>query len=120
LNIFAFSLGCLLHITFKVLGYVGARKDQTVASYFRGYTPLIIKGAIGDVLIYAAWAAGLLPWLVSLSGVTLPTLPDIPEQAGFALYLFGGFFSDSAGKTFVSSLERLFASVARRFGAEGV
>ena len=116
MNIFAYCLGVLLHITFKVLGYVGARKDQTFATYFRDYTPLLVNGAIGDLLIYAAWAAGLFPWLVSLSGITLPTLPEIPEQAGFALYLFGGFVADSAGKTFASSIERLFAAVARRFG----
>lgn len=118
MNILAFALGALGHILTKWLGWYTSKKDNHFLDYPREYGPLIAKGVIANVFVYAAWEAGLVPWLVSLSGITLPTFPAVPEQATFVLYLFGGYVADGCGKTFMSGIERLLNATARRLGGE--
>ena len=118
MNILAFALGALGHILTKWLGWYSAKRENAFTDYLKEYWALVLKGALADVFVYSAWVAGLVPWLVSLSGITLPTFPEIPEQASFALYLFGGYIADGVGKTFMAGIERLLSATARRFGTD--
>ena len=101
-----YAVGALLHIAVKVLGYVGAKRDQTASTYARDYGPLLAKGAIFDVVIFALWQIGIIPYLAQSVGLTVPAGFVLPEGSDIWLGVAAGYVADSVGKSLMGAFDR--------------
>lgn len=114
--ILGYCIGAVLHIIVKVLGYVGAHREQTLKTYCATYGPLVAKGAVFDVVILAFWKIGILPYLAGMIGLSVPAGYVIPEGVEIWAGIASGYAADSIGKTFMGALERFYSKSMSTLG----
>ena len=107
--ILGYCIGAVLHIGVKILGYIGAHKDQTVRNYWSLYGALVAKGAIFDVVIFGLWQIGFIPYLAKMIGVAMPEGFVLPEGVDVWLGVTAGYAADSIGKSFMGAIERFYS-----------
>lgn len=109
-----YAIGALLHIAVKVLGYVGAKREQTVSTYASDYGPLLAKGAIFDVVIFGLWQIGAIPYLLQVAGMTVPEGFALTEGSEAWLGVVAGYVADSVGKSLMGTFDRSVRGAVRK------
>jgi len=107
--IFGYLLGAFLHISVKILGFIGAHKDQTFRNYWSLYGSLVTKGMIFDTVIFALWKIGLIPYLMGAVGMSMPAGYSMPDNVEVWAGIAAGYAADSIGKSFMSAIERFYS-----------
>lgn len=103
-----YCLGAMCHIATKILGYIGAHKEQTFRNYWNLYGALVGKGAIFDIVIFALWQIGLIPYLAGAVGMSVPEGWQMPDNVEIWAGIAAGYAADSIGKSFMSAIERFY------------